>query len=363
VAILAAEIGAIERFTMPVESALDELIDRACPSIQYRLRREVLGEPRSASRLRNLQCQILDDAAVQEVFSWQQPDGWLAWNFHGDKSIESGLRLLCEKGVEARHPIIANALHALKSETDRLDRGLGKVGQILDDKGFGGSQTIRAAVFAYAGVEDKAFVRKEIDRALTAFKAVLTVHVIDDLVEPYKDQLVYQPDRLWPSLYHLRLLAFARCWRTVENQRLLAESIQRLIDLSPLPNIHVRHQAQLIAPASFCMNDFNPDMTSLNDAHGWDAHWMMWFHRMELVSRLGVVRSIPALARQVVALREILAASQGQFTKTLSHAYFRKWGAYTGLMLERDWRDPQRRIYDLTFRSLLILHYTETSSA
>jgi hypothetical protein len=82
VAILAAEISAIERLTMPVESALDELINRACPSIQYRLRWEVLGEPRSASRLRNLQRQILDDAAVQEVFSWQQPDGWLASVVH-----------------------------------------------------------------------------------------------------------------------------------------------------------------------------------------------------------------------------------------------------------------------------------------
>jgi hypothetical protein len=56
----------------------------------------------------------------------------------------------------------------------------------------------------------------------------------------------------------------------------------------------------------------------------------------------------------------MLATGQGRFTKALSHTYFRKWGAYTGLMLERDWRDPQRRIYDLTFRSLLILHYAES---
>jgi hypothetical protein len=138
------------------------------------------------------------------------------------------------------------------------------------------------------------------------------------------------------------------------------ESIKRLIDLSPLPKIHVRHKSHLIAPASFCMNDFNPDMRALNDAqHRWDARWMMWFHRMELLARLGVVRSIPALTRQINILCETLAAGQGRFTRALSHVYFRKWGAYTGLMLERDWRDPQRRIYDLSFRSLLILHYTE----
>jgi hypothetical protein len=91
-----------------------------------------------------------------------------------------------------------------------------------------------------------------------------------------------------------------------------------------------------------------------------DAHWMMWFHRMELLSRLGVVQSLPTLARQIAVLREMLAAGQGCYAKVLSHAYFRKWGAYTGLMLERNWRDPLRRIYDLTFRSLIILHYVES---
>jgi hypothetical protein len=345
---------------MPTESALDELLECACPSIQYRLRWEVLGQFRSAPQLRELHNQILNDTTVQEVFSWQQPDGWLGWNFHGDKSIESGIRLLCEKGVEVHHPILANALHALERETDRLERGIGKVGRILDERGLGGSQTIRAVVFTYAGVEDKPFVREQIDRALATFKAVLTIDTINDLVEPYKGKSVYRPDRLWPCIYHLRLLAFTHQWRTAKNQRMMVESIQRLVDLSPLPNIHVRHKSQLIAPASFCMDDFNPDMRTLNDTHRrWDAHWIMWFHRMELLSRLGVIQSIPALARQVTVLRELLAAGQGCFAKALSHPYFRKWGAYTGLMLARDWRDPQRRIYDLTFRSLLILHYAE----
>jgi hypothetical protein len=337
---------------MPTASALDEFLERACPSIRYRLRWEVLGELRSAPHLRDLQRQILNDTAVQEVFSWQQPDGWLGWNFHGDKSIESGIRLLCEKGVDPCHPVLSSALHALERETDRLERGIGRVGRILDDKGLGGSQTIRAAVFAYAGVEDRPFMQEQIDRALAAFKAVLTIDTIDDLVEPYRGKLVYRSDRLWPCLYHLRLLAFTRQWRTTENQRLLVESIQRLIDLSPLPNIHVCHKSQLIAPASFCMDDFNPDMRTLSN-----AHWLTWFHRMEMLSRLGVIQSIPALARQITVLREMITTSQERFAKALSHAYFKKWGAYTGLMLERDWRDPQRRIYDLTFRSSLILHY------
>jgi hypothetical protein len=49
--------------------------------------------------------------------------------------------------------------------------------------------------------------------------------------------------------------------------------------------------------------------------------------------------------------------------RALSRTYFRKWGVYTDLMLERDWKDPQRHIYDLSFRSLLILHNTESQAA
>jgi hypothetical protein len=339
---------------MSAETTLDELLERACPSIQYRLRCELLGQPRSAPQMRYLHRQILADKAVKEVFGWQQPDGWLAWNFHGEKSIESGIRLLCEKGVDPCLPVLARALQSLEGATDRLDRGIGKVGRILDERGLGGSQTIRATVFAYAGVEDKVFVQDQIDRALAAFKAVLTIDTLADVLETYKGKLVYRPDRVWPCLYHLRLLAMTHDWRTIENHRTLAESIQRLIEWSPLPDVHVRHKSQLIAPASFCMDDFKPDMSTLDD-----AHWMMWFHRMELLSRLGVVHALPALAKQIDVLREMLAAGQGRFIKALAHPYFRRWGAYTGLMLEHDWRDSRRRIYDLTFRSLLILHYAE----
>ncbi len=127
-----------------------------------------------------------------------------------------------------------------------------------------------------------------------------------------------------------------------------------MVRLSPIPNIYVKYKSQLIAPASFCMQNFAPDMNTLTD-----ADWMQWFHRMELLARLGVVQEIPELKRRVQILAKILEEGQGLFTKKLSHAYFQKWGSYTGLALEKDWRLSQRRINDLTFRSLLILHYSK----
>jgi hypothetical protein len=42
------------------------------------------------------------------------------------------------------------AIDALRKEPDIIYMGIGKPGKVLDDLGFGGSQMIRAVVFAYA---------------------------------------------------------------------------------------------------------------------------------------------------------------------------------------------------------------------
>jgi hypothetical protein len=337
-----------------MEKSLALLLDQACPSIQYRLRKEVLKQFPQSPEMCNLQSKIMEDGLVWEVSGWQGEDGWLAWDFHGYKSTETGVRILCEKGVESGQPVLEKALVSLEEYTERLVRGIGKVGHILDQTGLGGSETIQAVVFAYAGVEDKPFIHEQIRIALAAFQAVLTVNSLRDLIGEYRGKLIIRKGLVWPSIYHLRLLAWTRGWRTPENQWMVSKSIGRLVELSPIPSFNVLYHSQLMAPASFCMDDFNPDLNRLDD-----AGWMIWFHRTELLARLGVIHSIPAFEKQLNELKQILAANGGLFNKKLVHPYFRKWGAYTGLMLESDWKTPARRENDLTFRSLLIIHYSE----
>ncbi len=334
---------------------IPEILENACPSIQYRVRREILHEPPGSECMHALQCQIEEDPAVQEIFGWQQPDGWLGWDFHGSRGTEAGIRWLCEKGLDAGHPVLARALQALEDHPERLSRGIGKVGRILDQNWLGGSQLIRAAVLAYAGVEDRPFVQEQIQVGLDGFRAVLEVAAPEDLYELYRGKRVFRPGVRWPSIYHLRLLAWTQSWRTAENEGLLVEAIQRLVGWSPLPAIYARYRSQIVAPASFCMDDFNADLPGLDS-----VGWMMWFHRMELLARLGVVPKVVELGRQAGELAEMLAADGGRFTRALASPYFRHWGAYTGLMLEKDWKDARRRVYDLTFRSELIVHYSET---
>lgn len=332
---------------------ITKLFQQACPSIQYRIRKEILHDPIQNPTMQNLQKQILNDPLVRQVSDWQQPDGWIGKDFHGENSLETGIRILCEKGVESSNPIMSQALKILSKEDERLNRGIGKAGITLDKNNLGGTQLIRAVVFAYAGMENLDIVQNQIEKALVSFQTPATIQTIEDVTTTHKGKLVYHPGTVWPSIYHLRLLAFTKSWRTEENLRRLKDGVNGLVKLSPLPYVLLKHVSQLVAPASFCMLDFNPDLPRLTD-----AEWLMWFHRMELLARTGILLRIPELYRQVSYLKEWLQQNGGKFTKELSHLYFRKWGAYSGLMLEQNWRTSNRRINDLTFRSLLILHYS-----
>lgn len=337
-----------------MKKSLEFLLDHACPSIRYRLKKEILGDIDSCEE-EKLQGEILEDVLIQDFLARQNPDGWIDEDFHSEKGVESAIRVFSEKGVLLEHPSFQGMLNELEIRADTFDKfSLFRVGKILDEKGFGGSQLMRAAAFAYAGIEDKDFIQEQIEKALNKFQFVISVDKIQDITEVYKGKRAFIKDAKWPSIYDLRILAFSKSWRCKENEEMITSSIRQLINLSPIPDILVRKGSQLISPASICMHDFNQDMNAMKD-----GDWMAWFHRMEMLSRLGVVKKIEELKAQVNSLVKMLDENDGLFVKRMSHYYFHKWSAYTGLALEKDWRSEKRRICDLTFRSLLILHYSE----
>ena len=289
------------------------LLNNACPSIQYRIRTELLGESFNDETNR-LQRQLLQETIIQEVLNWQGADGWRSSSFHGSNGIEAGVRILREKGVVQGHPAITKALNALRKEPDILYRGIGKPGKVLDQLGLGGSQMIRAVVFAYAATEDESWVGEQIKVALDGFQSILSIGNLDDVTCRYKNKLIFKSGARWPSIYHLRLLAYTNQWRTPENYQVVVEGVKKLVELSPIPQVSALKQSQLIAPASFAMQDFNPNMDEMSG-----TMWMQWFHRMELLSRIGVIQSIVELQKQVIRLDEILAQGREWFTRQISH--------------------------------------------
>lgn len=335
-----------------LEKAIESLCETACPSIRYRIHKEILGASKNSSHMIQLQQEILGDEKVQEIMAWEKEGGWLGDKFHSGCGPETGIRILMEKGVEGDHPLILRALDALK-KNEAFDAGcLEKVGKILDQGNFGGSKLIRAVVFSYGGKEEEALVKDGIEKALEAFRYLLSVKEIDDVFETYQGKLVFKKDVQWPSIYHLRLLAYTKGWRSEENLSMMIEAVKQLVKFSPIPDIKVRFRSQIVAPASAFMEHFNQKLDQLEP-----KEWMLWFHRLEMLARVGVVQAVPQLKAQVEALKQLLLEHNGFFTLKLSHYYFHKWNMYIGLALEKDWKTPSSRINDLTFRSLLILYY------
>lgn len=330
-----------------------ELMNRACPSIRARVSTDILSRSHDDPEVMRYQEEIYQDDLVQEVKKWQGAPPWITGNFHGSRGIETAVRILCEKGVRKDDSLLTSALDALKDNPSIIYRGFGTPGRILDDLGFGGSQLVDAVVHAQAG-QDK-HREEQINSALHAFRFAASVPSLQAVTTTMNKKTVFTTGVIWPSIYHLRLLAYTNSWRNSENLDDIKKGVMRLIELSPIPSISVQWRSRAIAPASFAMHDLNPDLSRLTG-----EGWMAWFHRTELLSRIGVIPLLPPVIDQMAQLNTILESGRGWFMQRIAHRSFYNWGAYTGLNLERDWRSAHRRIYDLTFRCLLIRKFASS---
>lgn len=341
-----------------MEDRLGFLLDKAGPAIRYRIKTEVINAITDSER-EKLQAEIVKDPRVQQFIAAQQLDGWINADFHSAAGGETAIRLFRELGIERGFAPLDRLVSCLQQQNDLVETGcLRNVGKILDRLQLGGSRLICAAILAQAGDEDSVLVKREIEATLEVFRYVTRLKSLADITYYHRGHLVFRPGVRWPSIYHLRLLAYTESWRIAPNRQMIIQAVGRLVALSPLPQAKAIFRSQLISPASFAMDNMTPELALLTP-----KQWMMWFHRMELLARLGVVTAIPELEDQCTELREMLSKGSGIFARRMSHYYFTKWGPYTGLALERDFRSQQRYLCDLLFRSMLIIHYAKNQKS
>ena len=79
---------------------------------------------------------------------------------------------------------------------------------------------------------------------------------------------------------------------------------------------------------------------------------------IEWFVRCGIVQYIPALQ---YAVNEILDSVDGEGVCRVPVLEVKGWGPYAGMQLEVDWKSKIRKYCDITFRALLILHYSKKS--
>ena len=99
-----------------LENTIQFLLDKACPSIKSRVRREILCQSRQEAGVSSLQTDIINDEVVENVLASQDDDGWLGKGFHGYGSMEAGIRLLIEKDLDPENLNFRRAINALRPE-------------------------------------------------------------------------------------------------------------------------------------------------------------------------------------------------------------------------------------------------------
>jgi len=343
---------------MSYESTIDELLTRACPSIRYRIRREILGEDESSGELASLQQAILEQELVQDVFSWQRPDGSFVGNgrgsFHHRYGMEVAFRICHHAALPSWHPVFTKGLDFFRSAPGPTRPPW--------QTGVGGGGGLYRVLLSLLGGEAPAEVTKATQHALAAFKFALSVDDFSSVVGKGKT-VVFKKGSDWPGVWCPELLSLATRWITPEDQRLVAQSVDRVMGLCPDPHLDVKgkgiNERGGITAYSVVWFRLSPDLPM----H--PREWRQWFSYMEQVARIGAVAHSDRLQRHVERLAHLLDRSGGWFTEPVLPRTFLEWDIYSGLALEPrrrekdvwEWLSCDCQRYDLAFRSLLILHY------
>ncbi|MBN1535691.1 MAG: hypothetical protein JW908_03080 [Anaerolineales bacterium] len=310
-------------------------IDLASLPLRYRFAQlsgdETVPRPAIADHPRTQACARLIDQGAETL------------PFHGFDSLESILKVFGEHGIDRdvyQFKAAFERVEALDENSPQLSRGLGKSGKRLDDYRCGGGMLIRAAILARAGLDDEIIIAKEITESVALFTGLLGVANKDELVMPYRDKFIMHKGIALPSYYHLVILAHTQGWRTPENLAHLKQAVSNLCRLS-LPHALVKCGSQLVAPAY------------LNEQHWltpWKIHYdsekAMWVERTILLLQASI-----ADEKFLSVIKDFAPKFVEQWSKSIRNTQpFLKWGAYSGIGLEPDWKSGERKKVDLWFR-------------
>lgn len=346
------------------EDVIKELLEESCASIKYRIRRDILNKKVS---FEDYSEEIMSDERVKYVLSWQNEDGFFGEVFHGgyvpyekrkycSTGCETAFYFLSEIGLTNENKYIKSGLQRLLKED--WNKGKGNWNLFKPEVGLYGDDRLRALSFAKFGIEDYDFIHNEIEESIDLLDRLGNVDCINEIYFQLKKHKVFQLNKSLPEIYHLRLLAYTYSWRNELNYQKVINGIKKLIQLAPIPQIYVKYKSQIIAPAKIYPSNLNLDIEKMdfNSSMGYE-----WFHTFELFARMGVVKEIPELLLQAEKLIKILKQGNGFFTSKVTYKRYKRFGIYSGLALENNWRG-KKGVYDLTFRSLLILKYADMLS-
>ena len=359
------------------KTMIDFLLQHANPSIKKRVQAEILY---NLTQTENdvYQAEILAEPIVLCCLNSQLDNGWFGHGFHGSnknagqfENQETCVKYLSEKAVDKNNPVLQRAMQAFVEIP--LDNPCYETrGIIYDEFEYAafGANLIRCACIARAGYTDEIDITPQIQLSLDSFKRVLEVDSVLDISRSIRagKQYVFNKGEKWPCRYHLDILAHTDSWKNEENVRMLADAILKLMKadrpelINLIPEVWVGHTVGTLG--GYPAQGFSLQSTVLQPSPILIQNGKPKFYNFELIewlARCGVVPFVSTLQEVVKQIVESVD-EDGICRTPILDSIFKGWGPYAGLQLETDWKSKTRKLCDITFRALMILHYAEDST-
>lgn len=345
---------------------IDFLLENATPSIKLRVKNEILRDITNEEK-NDLQMQILNEKIPRFIAEKQLPNGWIGLGFHGSNknagqydNQEVATKYMGEKGLKGT-TLLNRAMDAYTTTelTDFCYETKGNYYSEFEIPAFG-QNIVRCACIARAHYDDVINIEPQINVALDSFRRVTEADSILDVSRPAKKYRLFNKNERWPCRYHMEILAFTDSWKTEANRKMLAESFSNLMrtDRPEIINTDVACWVGHAVGPLWYLNEgysISANAIGLFDSEG--IHRIN-FEKVEWLCRLGLYSYLPKLREEVDYIKESISAD-GICTVPFYENEFRGWGPYAGLQLETDWKSKKRKLCDITFRALLILHYAD----
>jgi len=360
------------------DKMIEFLLEHANPSIKRRVKNEILHNL-TLQEAAAYQEQILVEPIVQNIISIQKKNGWIGDSMFDGSTMytqEYSTKYLAEKAVGKDASVLKRAMGAFV-DTPLTELCYGEGGKPLDELKYPGmgANLHRAACIARAGFDDVIDITPQIQLSLDSFKRVLEIESIFEILHPMKKRgkvkQVFNDYEKWPCRNHLDILAHTKSWRNEENISMIAESVNEMMitdnpDLVGFtPDTQVGCLGGIFPAQGLTVMGSGIYPSPIMCEPGRDGKDYNGYYHFELIgwfARCGIVPFVPALHK---IAEEIAASVDDEGVCRLPRVaedVFKNWCKFGGLQLEVNWKSKIRKACDITFRALMILHYSEQAS-
>lgn len=359
-----------------MKKSIEFLLNHARPVIQYRLKKEIMGNI-TAQEEKQLLHKIYELPPMQLIQKYVKPNGYIgsgmhSWNnWHGTvlhetplQDGETAARLLCYYAIPKEHPIVADFIKAMRDEKilrqefsyipPEIERYNNRWIGINNGNCLGALLYTMQALLGYGDDFDDLIEFQQI--ALKGFERILQMSSLEEILKQRKGaekkyKLPYiEADEYLPNGYTLETLAYTKAWRTKKNIQMLADALNHINRImKPDTPINVKVKSRYYAPCFALVTPiraFDPDcIDTIN-----------YRRVLTEIAMLGVGEKVDVIKESLKAISEA-TNDEGILKINLSKPHNRHYSPknieyptpYVDVRLEESYKNSHGLDCDLTF--------------